>query len=101
MDDQQDGCGPSAREGAPDCERGAPHRSIPATGPPPDVPEAALERLELRMRLAELTTVIDTIETALRDARAAGLRVSERHERLAASTAAASRLLRAIAARLR
>lgn len=53
------------------------------------------------MRVAELTTVIDTIDTVLRDARAAGLRVSDRHERLAASAAAAGRLLRAIAARLR
>lgn len=101
MDDQQDGCGPSARDDAPDRERGAAHRSRPATGPPPDPPEAGLERLELRMRVAELTTVIDTIDTALRDARAAGLRVSERHERLAASAAAAGQLLRAIAARLR
>jgi hypothetical protein len=101
MDDQQDGCGPSAREIAPDCERSAPHRSAPATGPPPDVPAALLERLELRMRVAELTTVTDTIAAALRDARAAGLRVGERHERLAASAAAAGRLLRAIAARLR
>lgn len=101
MDDQQDGCGPSAREGAPDGARGAAHRSTPATGPPPDAPAASIERLELRMRVAELTTVIDTIDTALRDARAAGLKVSERHERLAASAAAASRLLRAIAARLR
>jgi hypothetical protein len=101
MDDQQDGCGPSARGGVPECDGGAARRSAPATGPPPDPPLSTLERMELRMRVAELTAVIGTIETALSDARAAGLRVTERHERLAASSAAAATLLRAIAARLR
>lgn len=105
-DNQHDGVKPSAGRDAADLDRGATERGPtergpPTTGPPRDLPEAPLDRLELRMRVAELTTVIDTVETALRDARAAGLRVSERHEQLAASTAAARRLLRAIAARLR
>jgi CRP-like cAMP-binding protein len=56
--------------------------------------------LELRIRIAELTAVIDVIATALRDARAAGLKVTERHERLVADGKAAAGLLRTIARRL-
>lgn len=101
MDDQQDGCGPSARHGVADGDRGTAARPALATGPPPDVPPTMIERLELCMRVAELTAALDTIDTTLRDARAAGIRISERHERIAAGAAAASALLRAIADRLK
>lgn len=103
MDDQRDDCRPSAAGGAADCARGDAQRSVPATGPPPstDLPAGLRERMELRIRVAELTAVIDTIESTLRDARGAGLKVSARHERLAASATAAAALLRAIAARLK
>jgi hypothetical protein len=54
----------------------------------------------LRIRLAELGAVIDTIETALQHARHAGLQPTSRHRRVAAQAAAAAHVLHAIAARL-
>lgn len=102
MDDQRDDCRPSAVSGAADCARGDAQRGVPATGPPPssDLPASPGERMELRIRVAELTAVIDTIESTLRDARGAGLKITDRHERLSASATAAAGLLRAIARRL-
>lgn len=103
MDDQRDDCRPSAVRDASDCACGDAQRGVPATGPPPssDLPASLRERMELRIRVAELTAVIDMIESTLRTARGAGLKVSERHERLAAAATAAAALLRRIAARLK
>jgi hypothetical protein len=116
MDDQHDDCRPSTVSVAGDGARSGAHSPLPATGPPPtdlpatdlpatdlpatDLPASLGERMELRIRVAELTAVIDTIETTLRDARGAGLKVTQRHERLSASANAAAGLLRAIARRL-
>lgn len=102
MDDQHDDCRPSAVSGAADWARSDIQPGRPATGPPPscDLPASPRERVELRIRIAELTAVIDTIATTLRDARGAGLKVTERHERLSASANAAAGLLRAISRRL-
>ncbi|WP_439580312.1 hypothetical protein [Elioraea sp.] len=111
MDDQHDDCRPSTVSVAGDGARSGAHSPPPATGPPPtdlpatdlpatDLPASLGERMELRIRVAELTAVIDTIETTLRDARGAGLKVTQRHERLSASANAAAGLLRAIARRL-
>jgi hypothetical protein len=101
MDDQREDCRPSAVSGAADAAHSNGERGTPATGPPSaDLPASLGERMELRIRIAELTAVIDTIVTALRDARAAGLKVTERHERLVAGAKAAAGLLRMIARRL-
>lgn len=100
MDDQHDGWGPSARDVATDGEAMLPAPPAQATGPPADRPASELERWELRLRVAELAAAIDTIAAALRDAHAAGLRVTPRQARLLHSAAAADRLLRILARRL-
>ena len=97
MDDQRDDCGPSAWCVGVRGSNGADHTPRQASGSPGQAEPIPLgERAELRMRLAELSAVVDTIGSALRDARSAGLKVSPRHERVAAMAAAAADLLRAL-----
>lgn len=97
MDDQREDCGPSTGcigGRGPDDTADTPRR---VTRPPAVEPHLSIgERAELRVRLAELSAVVDTVESALRDARDAGLKVTPRHKRVAAMTAAAASLLRAL-----
>lgn len=97
MDDPGDGPAPSALEVSADGEAAG---ASPA-GPAADAPQGALERYALRIRLAELAAVVDTIAAALGDARRAGCAVTPRHARLAAEAEAAARLLGRVSRRLR
>lgn len=100
MDDQRDNCGLSACNAAARGRDPEDRAAVGAPGRPHETPLSLCERAELRIRLAELCTVVDTIETALQHTRHAGVQPASRHQRVAAQAAAEAHVLHAIAARL-